>query len=49
MENIVLIIKILQNGDCANISQEIDLACGKNYLPTTFKEGIKQIKRFKNA
>jgi len=49
MENIVLIIKILQNNDCANISDEVDILCGKNYLPISFKEGLKQIKRFKNA
>jgi len=45
MENIVLIIKILQNNECANVSNEVDILCGKYNLPTTLKEGINQIKR----
>ena len=49
MENIVLSIKMLQNENYANLTKELDLVCGKYYLPTTFKEGIKQIKRFKNV
>ena len=49
MENIVLIIKILQNNDCNGISENINILCGKYNLPTTLKEGLKQIKRFKNA
>lgn len=40
-----LIKKILSTSDFYGISEEIDIAKGKNKIPKKMSEGLKQIKR----
>lgn len=39
------IIQLLQLHEHYGVSENIEIAKGKNELPTTFKQGIKQLKR----
>lgn len=41
------ILKLLKQDDFYGVSEEIEIAKGKNKLPETFKEGFKQLKRQK--
>ena len=43
----MIIIKLLNIDNFYGISEEIEIAKGKYKLPTTLKEGLKQIKRKK--
>ena len=45
----MILIKLLNLDDFYGADETIEVAKGKYKLPTTLKEGIKQIKRIKNA
>lgn len=40
-----IILDLLQLDDWHNISEEIEIAKGKNKIPMTFNQGLKQLKR----
>jgi len=41
----MIVLKLLEIDNFYGISEEIEVAKGKYKLPTTLKEGVKQIKR----
>ena len=45
----MIFIKLLNIDNFYGETENIEIAKGKYKLPTTLKEGIKQIKRIKNA
>ena len=39
------VIDILNSGDFYNVSEEVEIAKGKNKIATTFKQGLNKINR----
>lgn len=42
----MIVLKLLRLDDFEGVSETIEIAKGKNELPTSLKKGLKQIKRF---
>lgn len=42
---ITKILKLLNERDYFDVSKEVEIAKGKHYMPTTFKEAMPMVKR----